>query len=193
MTFLQIIYDNAYLILLFAASMNSAVVAILGGIAAHAGHLSLWMEMIILVVGSKFFMQIYFHIGQRGAQYFQQSSKAEHPKIKKILRLIEKHNHLYILAYRFLPGLRFLSPYIIGMTHIKTKDFILWDTLGAIIWGVTFTLIGYLCGSIAMHVFHEVKHYENIAFIIVIAIAVIWALWRWLRYNPEIREYQQKK
>jgi len=41
-----------------------------------------------------------------------------------------------------------------------------------------------------MHVFHEAKHYENIAFIIVIAIAVVWALWRWLRYNPKIRKYQ---
>ena len=171
MDIMQSIYDNTHYILLFSSSLNSAVVAIMGGVAAHADHLSIIDVILILTIGSKFFMQLYFHLGRRGG-YLIKHKLSKNSKMEKILNLDNKGLYIYILFYRFLPGLRTVSPFIIGMTRLSNLKFIFIDTIGALIWGITLSLVGYLCGEMAMRLFDDVDHYENIAYIFVFALCV---------------------
>jgi membrane protein DedA with SNARE-associated domain len=172
MSLLQAVYDNAHFILLFASALNSATIAIMGGVAAHAAHLFLIDEVIILSLGSKVFMQIYFHLGRKGRRYVK-NRVAKDSKVEKVLELDNKGLYAYILAYRFLPGLRTVSPFAIGATKVKLFVFIILDSIGAILWGVVFSLVGYLFGAVAMHLFSDAEHYENIAFVIIIVAAVL--------------------
>ena len=96
MSLLQTVYDNVYLILLFSSALNSATIAIMGGVAAHAAHIFLIDEVIILSLGSKFFMQVYFHLGRKGRTVVKKKiAKHKNSKINKVLDLDNKG--LYIL------------------------------------------------------------------------------------------------
>jgi membrane protein DedA with SNARE-associated domain len=65
-----------------------------------------------------------------------------------------------ILSFRFLYGLRTLAPFVIGMSPVSFKKFILLNAAGALVWAVAVGSGGYLFGH-ALEIFvGKIKHYE---------------------------------
>ena len=65
-----------------------------------------------------------------------------------------------ILSFRFLYGLRTVAPFVIGMSPVPAKKFVLLNAAGAVVWAVVVGLGGYLFGH-ALEVFiGRVKSYE---------------------------------
>ena len=65
-----------------------------------------------------------------------------------------------ILSFRFLYGLRTVAPFVIGMSPVSIKKFILLNAAGALVWAVAVGSGGYLFGH-ALEVFiGKVKSYE---------------------------------
>jgi membrane protein DedA with SNARE-associated domain len=65
-----------------------------------------------------------------------------------------------ILSFRFLYGLRTVSPFVIGMSPISAKKFILLNAAGALVWAIAVASGGYLFGR-ALEVFiGKLKSYE---------------------------------
>jgi membrane protein DedA with SNARE-associated domain len=171
---LAIIYANSYLILLLAAAINSATIAIMGGVASHAGHISIIWGVVFLTIGGSVFNQVYFYLGRRSERYFHHD-KVDHPKAHKITKFISHHEFIFIFIYRFLPGVRFISPFIIGAsTKLSQIKFLIVDMVASFIWSAVFFSIGFACGAVAKKFFSKFAHYENVAFIIIIAAVVLW-------------------
>ena len=65
-----------------------------------------------------------------------------------------------ILSFRFLYGLRTIAPFVIGMSSVSVKKFILLNAAGALVWAAAVASGGYLFGH-ALEVFiGKVKSYE---------------------------------
>jgi membrane protein DedA with SNARE-associated domain len=65
-----------------------------------------------------------------------------------------------ILSFRFLYGLRTVTPFVIGMSPVSAKKFIVLNAVGALVWAVAFGSGGYLSGH-ALEIFiGKIKHYE---------------------------------
>ena len=137
-TFLALIYANSYLILLLSAAVNSATIAIMGGVAAPAGHISFLIGILVLTFGGSAFNQIYFYLGKRSSHLFHQD-EFDHQNAHKITDMISKHGTLFIFVYRFLPGIRFVSPFIIGATSkLSQIKFFIVDMIASCIWSCIF-------------------------------------------------------
>ena len=66
--------------------------------------------------------------------------------------MLERHQSWLILGFRFLYGLRNITPFAIGMSRVPTRRFVVLNIVGAAIWAVTFACGGYLFG-VAMEAF----------------------------------------
>jgi len=74
------------------------------------------------------------------------------------------------MTLRFLYGLRSVSPFVIGMSSVPVRQFILLNAIGALVWAVVVGTGGYLFGSALEVVIGDVKRYEVEA---LLAIAII--------------------
>ncbi len=91
-----------------------------------------------------------------------------------------------ILSFRFLYGLRTVAPFVIGMSPVSAKKFILFNAVGAFAWAVAVGSGGYIFGQ-ALEIFiGKLKHYEGVVFVAIAIISVlIWAgHFAWRKMSP---------
>ena len=69
------------------------------------------------------------------------------PTFARALAALERHPVGFIFAFRFIYGFRTVSPIAIGTTRVSARLFLLVNAVAAVIWGVTFSAVGYLFGD----------------------------------------------
>jgi len=133
--------------ILVGAGVEGETVVIAGGLVAHRGLLPFWGVAIAAVMGSFIADQLFFAIGR----YFRGSARVRKISVKPAfaaaLGALERHPTRFILAFRFIYGLRTISPIAIGTTRVHTRKFVILNALSAAVWGVVFSSIGYLFGN----------------------------------------------
>jgi len=69
-------------------------------------------------------------------------------KVEFAFTLLRRQENLFILSFRFIYGLRNISPFIIGMTGVSRVKFVVLNMLAAIVWANTFAWGGYTLGKV---------------------------------------------
>jgi membrane protein DedA with SNARE-associated domain len=174
MTFEWAIMHFGYLAVMIGAFFEGEVILILAGFAAHRGYLNLPLVIMFAFLGTLMGDQFYFFLGRSKGQ----AVLAKHPgwskRIARFRSLIDKYNILILLSYRFLYGLRTVSPFAIGMSDISTKKFIVFNVISVAVWSVVVISLGYVFGHAMEILMKDIKRYE-IAFmcgLLVIALIV---------------------
>ncbi len=65
-----------------------------------------------------------------------------------------KYGRRAIIFARFLPVLRTLAPITAGMGHMNYGVFLRYNVAGAVIWGVSVTVLGYYLGTVIPNIDH---------------------------------------
>jgi membrane protein DedA with SNARE-associated domain len=171
-TFLQ---TYGYWALLVGTLFEGETILIMGGLAAHRGYLSLPLVILAAFAGTLAGDQFFFFLGRKKGKAFLDTRPSWKPNIEKVHVLLDRYQTLLILGFRFLYGLRTVTPFVIGMSRVKTGRFIILNVIGAFVWAVAFGTGGYLFGAALEVLLQEVKRYEFLAFL-TIALAGI-AVW----------------
>ena len=88
--------------------------------------------------------------------------KAEH--LEKTNAFYEKHGPKTIIIARFVPFVRTFAPFVAGLGSMSYRKFTLFNVVGAILWVVGITLIGFFLGN-----FEIVKsNFEKVVFLIIL-------------------------
>jgi membrane protein DedA with SNARE-associated domain len=173
-TFLQ---TYGYWVLLIGTFLEGETVLVIGGFAAHQGYLSLPLVILAAFAGTLAGDQLFFFIGRKKGKPFLDKRPSWKPNIERAYNLLDRYQALLILGFRFLYGMRTVTPFVIGMSRVKTATFIVLNAISALAWAVVFGTGGYLFGA-ALEVFlKDVKRYELLAFLgIFIAGCAVWAI-----------------
>jgi membrane protein DedA with SNARE-associated domain len=84
---------------------------------------------------------------------------------------------LVIIGFRFLYGLRTVTPFVIGMSSVPTGQFIFLNVVGVLVWAVVVGSASYLFGHAMEMALGDIKRYElKVLGAIAITGAVIWVL-----------------
>jgi len=67
--------------------------------------------------------------------------------LERVERYYEDHGGKTVLADRFGPGLRSMTPLFAGVTETKYRKFVPYNLTAVTIWAVVYTLIGYVFGE----------------------------------------------
>ncbi|MES3098299.1 DedA family protein [Sphingomonas faeni] len=128
------------------AGLEGETSVVTGGLLAHEGLLSLSGTALAAVVGSFAADQLFFFVGRRYRDTARVRRIAAKPAFAKALDTLDRHPTVFILSFRFLYGLRTISPIAIGTSHVPARTFVVLNAISAALWGVLFTGIGYLFG-----------------------------------------------
>jgi membrane protein DedA with SNARE-associated domain len=161
---------------------NMAVIA--GGLLAHQKLVPLWLTGMAATTGSWLIDQALFMAGRRFREHRFVRRISETRAFAKSLGFIERFPNSFILAFRFLYGLRMAGPVALGVTRVSAARFFVLNFVGAVIWASVFTLGGFFFGEAIETLFGQIKAFERyIAWGIGAGIVVfaVWHLVRWLR------------
>ncbi|MEG3084536.1 DedA family protein [Sphingomonas sp. PB2P12] len=138
------------------AAFEGETSVVTGGLLAHQHLLPLVGTAVAAVTGSIFADQLFFFVGRRYRDTPRVRRIADKPAFAKALDTLERHPTIFILGFRFLYGLRTISPIAIGTSHVPARTFMLLNAISALVWGVVFTGIGYIFGHSLIDVVDQI-------------------------------------
>ena len=133
--------------ILLGAGIEGEAVVVTGGVLAHRGLVPLWPACLCAGVGSCAVDQAWFALARRFRGNRWVARARTKPAFARALRLLERYPTAFILAFRFVYGMRTASPIAIGASQVPARKFVPLNMLAAAIWGPAFTLIGYWFGA----------------------------------------------
>mgnify|MGYP003394195692 CR=1 FL=1 len=98
------------------------------------------------VLGDALNYQIGHHVGKR--VFKEHHWFLNQKKLLLAEQFYERHGGKAIIFARFMPIMRTLAPFVAGVGRMDYKRFAFFNTTGALIWVVLFTMAGYLFGNI---------------------------------------------
>ena len=178
----SLVSTYGYPALLVGTFLEGETILVIAGFLAHRGYLELPWVIVIAFLGTFSGDQLYFWLGRIKGVSFLTRRPSYQRGVKKAQDLLEKHQTLIILGFRFVYGLRTVTPFAIGMSNIKAKQFIGLNAMGALVWAVIVGSGGYLFGNVLEIIIGDIKHYElEILVAMFFAGCVVWLVYFYRR------------
>jgi membrane protein DedA with SNARE-associated domain len=155
-----LIEHYGYAAILIGTFLEGETILVLAGLAAHQGYLVLTWVIFAAFLGSLGGDQLFFYLGRRHSQAVLSRRPGWKLKTEKVHQMMSRFQTPMILSFRFLYGLRTVAPFVIGMSPVSAKKFILLNAAGALAWATVVGSGGYLFGHALEVVIGEVKSYE---------------------------------
>jgi membrane protein DedA with SNARE-associated domain len=183
----QLLTDYGYLAVFVGSVLEGETLLVLAGFAAHQGYLSLHWVVVLAFCGGTLGDQIYFFLGRRyGETLLRRFPRLSGPA-QRVNRLLLRYHAGLIIGVRFMYGLRIVGPIVIGTADVPAWRFVLFNVIGAAIWAVTITALGFLFGRTLQLLIEDVKQYEEVALLLIVGMAALIGLAHWLRLHRKKR------
>ncbi|WP_110801747.1 MULTISPECIES: VTT domain-containing protein [unclassified Rhizobium] len=166
-----LISDYGIWAVLVGAGVEGEAVAFLGGVLAHRGLLVYWQVAAATAFGSFIADQLFFFIGRHAARFRFVERLEATTAMRRATGLLERYPVGFILAFRFIYGMRIISPLLISRTSISAFRFLVLNGVAACLWGTAITAIGFLFGNAVEMLFGHLR----LHFHLLIALAALMA------------------
>ncbi len=188
MDFQAIITEYGYIAILIGAFLEGETALIIGAFLAHSGHLDILLVMLFAAIGSFAGDQLYYYIGRiKGISYLNSKPKLK-SKADIAFEHFERHPILFILGFRFMYGLRTITPFIIGASGYPPFPYTILNIIAVTIWTVVIGTLGYFLGMFVEELLSDIYRYE--LWILGIIILVGLGYWFYRKWRPKHSEIQ---
>ena len=109
-------------------------------------------------------------VGRRHSQAGRPSWRA---RIDRATLLPERFRRPVMIGFRFLYGLRTVTPFVIGMSRIPAWKFFLYNAAGALLWAMAVGSGGTLIGNALEFFLGNMRHYEKEALAATAAVGLL--------------------
>ena len=154
------------------AGIEGEAVVLAGGVLAGRGLVPLWAAMLAATLGSTLVDQLWFWAGTRFRDRPWIVRMRAKPVFARALDLLVRYPTGFILSFRFIYGMRTVSPVALAVSGVSARRFVPLNLLAAAIWAPLFTWLGYRFGKVAFAVVRRYAPFAAIA-IAVVALAVV--------------------
>ncbi|OQP87766.1 DedA family protein [Rhizobium rhizosphaerae] len=182
------IVDYGALAIFLGAALEGETAAFLGGVLAHRHLLPYWQVAVAACLGSFLADQAFFFAGRYAANWRIVQRALQSRALQRVSRLLEAHPTGFVLSFRFIYGMRTISPLVIGTTRIPALRFLLLNAIAALVWGILITAIGFLFSETVHALFGRMRLHAHLLVAIGALALLIPALWlvvrHWRRPDP---------
>ena len=135
--------------LLFVAGMLAAGTAAAARDGAVQANFQLWQLLVFIPIAAVLGGQVGYFIGRYvGTAMFKPDARVLKQKyLDEAHAFFEQRGPFAIVIARFVPIVRTLAPLTAGAARMNYAIFTLYNVLGAVVWGVGLTLLGYWLGQ----------------------------------------------
>ena len=113
--------------------------------------LPLWITVAVIFVAAFAGDQLAYYIGRKAgpAVFKREQSRFFNPEnVERTNAFFEKHGAKALVIARFLPIFRAFVPVAAGVGRMRYRTFVIYNLIGAFLWGVGLTLVGFFLGQI---------------------------------------------
>ncbi len=121
------------------------------GTFAGIGQLNFWFLLILIIFAAVLGDTINYEIGKHFGRKLLNNKKftiIKKENLDKADALIAKYGSLAVFIARFMPIIRTIVPFVVGMGKLNYKKFLTFNALGGMIWVTLFLCLGYFFGNI---------------------------------------------
>ncbi|MCI0338993.1 MAG: bifunctional DedA family/phosphatase PAP2 family protein [Acidobacteria bacterium] len=147
-----------YIIVFFGVMLENAGIPIPGetillaaGFFASQGHFSVLLVILSATTGAILGDNLSYLAGRRlGRPFIERYGHLvwlTPVRIEAGERFFERHGNKTILFARFISGLRIFAAFFAGMSQMRRRTFLVYNSAGALLWATTISLIGYFFGN----------------------------------------------
>lgn len=165
--------------------LEGETVLVLAGFAAHRGHLDMAWVITIATVAASAGDQCFFLLGRRHGKALLARFPSLARETARIRHLALRYDAWLIVIVRFTYGLRMAGPVLIGTTTISAPRFMLFNVLGAVLWAILVSGLGWLFGKAFESALENLQHLEVPVLVGFVAATVL--AW-WLRRRHRRRQ-----
>jgi membrane protein DedA with SNARE-associated domain len=159
-----LVQTYGYAAIFLGTVIEGETLVLMGGFAAHRNYLDLGWVIVAAFAGSFLGDQVWFHVGRKYGDRVLAKRPTWRAKTAKATHFLERRPALFILGFRFLYGLRTISPIVVGITRVSSTKYAILNAIGAMLWSVCFSVLGYAFGNAVKGVLGRTERYELIAF-----------------------------
>lgn len=180
-----------YIILFIGTFLEGETVLVIAGFLAHEKILFLPWVIIIAAIGAFAGDQFFFMVGRIKGRKFIQKYEIIRNQMHKIHRLMEKYDISFMIGFRFVYGIRTVTPLIMGTSNIPTSRFLIFNAIGSIFWAILIACLGYLFGATLTILLGRIKHLELQIIIGLIIMGALVTLIKFIKIRSESRRSKQ--
>jgi membrane protein DedA with SNARE-associated domain len=158
---------------------------LIGGLAAHNGHIQLAIAGFAVSVGVWGAGLLLYWIGRWRGGWVRKRFPSTRPMMLRALKVVRRHPWRASLAVRFAYGLRLVLPMACGAARVPIVVFLIASAVSSAAWGYLFTILGWAFGEGILLVLDHVKRYE---WYLVVAILIAVGVGFWLTRRRHIEE-----
>jgi membrane protein DedA with SNARE-associated domain len=175
----HLISSYGYLAVLVGTFLEGETILVIAGFAAHRGYLGLPQVIAAACAGTLAGDQLFFYLGRSRNQALLRRRPSWKAPIERVRQMLDRHQLAVVLGFRFLYGVRTVTPFAIGMSGFSPLRFLVLNVIGAAAWATVVGCLGYLFGHSLEIVLGDLKRYE-VAVMLGLAVAgAVAGLWRW--------------
>jgi membrane-associated protein len=166
-------FAEAALLVGFFIPGETAVV--IGGVLAGLGAVDLEVMMAVVVVCAIVGDSVGFEVGKRaGPWVLDRRPLKGNSAVQRTMAMLEHYGGPAVFLGRFVAFARALIPGLAGMSGLRYRVFLFYNAIGGLIWGVGYTLLGYVVGLSFEKILKEVGLWSlvGVAAVVVAVVAV---------------------
>lgn len=170
----QLLTDWGYLIILGWTFLEGETIVILAGfLAATHGLLNPWFIAMSAFGGSFCSDQLMFSLGKYKGAYILKRFPRLDKNSAKARSLLVKYETPLILGFRFVYGVRNVTPILLGISGVSHIKFFALNMIGACVWALSFSFGGYYFGGLFHRFTQNLQNAELWLIGILAAIALV--------------------
>jgi membrane protein DedA with SNARE-associated domain len=171
MTLESFVVTYGYPALLIGTLLEGETIVIIAGILAHSGYLQLPWVIMISFCGAFCADQLFFQIGKRKGRRFLEKKPHWEPRIDRVRRFLVRYQTIAIFGYRFIYGMRTITPVVIGASGFAARRFVFLNLCSTFLWAVAVSSAGYFFGNVIEALLNDFRRYEFAVILIIASVA----------------------
>jgi membrane protein DedA with SNARE-associated domain len=179
----SLLRDHVYAAIVLGGLIEGESTVVLAGYAAHQGYVSWWAVAGLSALVNFVLDQTWFLVGRWRGERLLARFQGLRRGVESLTPRLHRHRRWIVFSVRFMYGLRTAGPIAMGMAHVPWADFLVFNALGAAVWAVVFTGLGYAFGRAIAIVLGEIVHYEMLAVGVILAGGLVVWLWHRRRHD----------
>jgi membrane protein DedA with SNARE-associated domain len=146
---------------------------LIGGLAAHDGHILLAFAGFAVALGTWVAGILLYWIGRSRGAWVRRRFPGTRRVMLRALKIVRRHPWRSSLAIRFAYGLRLVLPMACGAARVPLLLFLIGSAVSALVWSYLFTILGWAFGHATLLALNHVRRYEwYVVGIIIVAVGI---------------------
>jgi len=181
----DLIFDWGYLGIFIMMAIESSfipfpseIVLVPAGYLASQGEMSVTYIMISAIcgsiVGALVNYYLAFTLGRKFLLRYGKYFFISHEALEKMEHYFKKHGHISTFTGRLIPGIRQLISIPAGLAKMNLLEFTVFTTLGAGIWALILTLLGYFIGENQELIKEYLKEITTLVLVLLVIVGAIY-------------------